>query len=399
MIDLGLSNDEQQAYEEDLVKSHSMRVSVSIMDRDEKHRGSLTIAENNLLEGEVTVDADADITRSLSLTIVDKRNRIDLDPNSPAEEALFLDTFISVEREDYSSTLDGYVSCPVFWGPLTGFERDGHTVTLEGMGKEILALDPHFLFKVKNFRKEVKIRAIIEELLREQGERRFDFPDFDRKIHKNLSFNRMEEPWRRAKKLSQALNTQLFYDGRGKARLRRHPHDSNEMIVFREQDPDKSDELANVLQIATLAYDLDRVRNVVEVLGPKPENKNKKRIRYVARPSKRHPLHPDALARNGEPRMMVHRIENQHLKRESEARSIAERALKGKLRASLNVSFTSLPFPHVEERDHASLKRQNGDRISFHLDQFTIPLTADDPMSVGALKHKSWRKRRAHRRG
>lgn len=395
MIDLGLSQDELALYEADLALSHSIRVVIHILDRNEKHQGSLTVAENNLIEGEVTVDARADITRSLGLTIVDKRNRIDLDPTSPSEEALFIDTFIAVEREDYSQSLDGYVSCPVFWGPLTGFERDGHTVRLEGLGKEVLSLDPHLLFTIKNFRKEIKIREAIERLLREQGERRFDFPDFDRKLHKNISVNRMEEPWRRCTKLAQSMNCQLFYDGRGKARLRRHPHDTNEIYIFREEDGKKADKKGVILDTPVLTYDFDRVRNVVEVVGPKPQKKDKKRIRYVARPSKKHPLHPDALARNGEPRLMVHRIQNEHIKRESEAREIAERALKGRLRSSLNVSFTSLPIPHLEERDHSVLLRANGDRIPFHMDQYSIPLTADDPMSVGALKHKTWRKRRA----
>jgi hypothetical protein len=234
VIDLDLTYSERRAYEIALTQSHPMRVIVRILDQDEKEVGSLTAPESDILDGSVAVDVGADVTRQLQLSILDERGKLLWDRHNPSDTALYLDKFIAVERGDWVEELNRWVDVPVFWGPLTLFEREHPIVRIEALGKEVLLQPPHAPFKTLTIKKGTKITDAIKKMARPMGERRFDLPDLDdRKLKEELSVGRHANVWQRATKLAKSIDRQLFYDGRGRLRMRRHPEES--VFTFKQE--------------------------------------------------------------------------------------------------------------------------------------------------------------------
>jgi hypothetical protein len=145
-----------------------------------------------------------------------------------------------------------------------------------------------------------------------------------------------------------------------------------------------------VLDQPIITYDLQKIRNVVEVKGHKAEGCEQ--TKFTAHADRKHPLSPWSLARNGEPRYIVEVIENGEIRRKEKAKEKAERVLRRRLRAAVDVEFECLPVPHLEEDDVCTLIVDNGGttlRINeFHVKRFTIPLTAEGTMSIGSLKRR-----------
>lgn len=383
MIDLGLTKTEQRAYHRALASSRPMELRVRLLDRDEKPVGSLTAPDPLIVEGEVQINATEPVSRILHLVVVDPKHELQLDRNSPADSALWASTSVAVERRDWVAELDRFVSCPVFWGPLDTFRRKGPRVEIDAQGKQRLLLQPQPVWRPLTIAKGTRKTSAIRKVTRQHGERRFDMPALKAKLGKDLSVGRQQEAWKVARKLANSMDRQLFYDGMGRLRLRRWPEDPVWTFV---DGPD-----GIVLDAPGIGFDAQAARNTVEVLGEKPEG-GKKRPRAVAYAPRKHPLSPWTLARNGEPRFMVERIENTEIKRQAAANQLAERTLRQLLRAELEIDFDCLPIPHLEERDVCVIKTR-GLRIEFALKQATIPLVPEAPMSIGVLKPVVRRKR------
>jgi hypothetical protein len=329
------------------------------------------------------------------------------------------------------------VDVPVFWGLITGLSQDGNEVTIQAAGKEILGLDPHLLWNTMELHKGRRRIAAIRDVLEAIGETRFDLPDLSAKLLKPLSLNRHAQPWHVAKAIAGGEDWQLFYDGRGRARVRRWPQ--NRVYTWRAGDG------GTLLSRPKIAYDISAVRNLVEVLGPEPKGPPK-RIRAVARARAKHNLSAESLKRNGHPRYMIHVIDSNLAKPETEwhkaaggnepggppvhggwwgapsgvkhpkrwfewrhsiivhrkkkAQQVADRQLATRLRGAVEVSYDCLPDPRFEEGDPAAVYIDGG-HIEFVLKQFTLPLTADEPMSVGVNRRvpRRQRKRTHQRRG
>jgi hypothetical protein len=233
VIDLDLTAAERKAYQIALSQSHPMRVTVRVLDQDEQEIGSLTAPESDILEGSVNVDVAATVSRQLQLTILDEKGKLIWDRNNPAETALFADKFIAVERGDWVEELERWVDVPVFWGPVTRFEREHPVVRIEAMGKEYLLQPPQVLFHTITVKKGTKIVEAIKKLTRAMGERRFDLPELDnRKVKEELSVSKHADVWARCKKLAKSIDRQLYYDGRGRLRMRKHPE--NPVFTFKQ---------------------------------------------------------------------------------------------------------------------------------------------------------------------
>lgn len=82
---------------------------------------------------------------------------------------------------------------------------------------------------------------------------------------------------------------------------------------------------------------------------------------------------------------MVEFVEAPGLKSDSECEDRAEDILERMSRSGLDASFECLPIPHLEEGDMVRLK-SDGFHVKWPLTQFTIPLTAEDSMSIGFNK-------------
>ena len=383
MIDLHLDGYKSE-FVNTLVNSHTVRFRVRIHNGNEEQIGA---ADENLriLGGAVQVDAKADVTRALDLTLLDPGEKVKLDPDNVKEAAFSHERFISVQRGVWVKQMDNgegdWVWVPIFWGPLASFDRTGSEVSVMALGKESLMLAPHLMYQSMHLNRGTKVTDGIKRILRHYGETRFDIPDLAYKVRKKggISIGRWEEGWRAAQRLANSIDRQLYYDARGKAVLRRHQE--NVVWVFNENGSK-----ADILSEIQVGYDFDNVRNVVVVRGSLGK-KDKRQIEAIARPPRTHPLHPMNMQRNGVPRRMIERTEVGHLKNHMEARDVAERKLRSFLRAEQSCSFEALVIPHLEERDVIGVR---GDEtwMDIHLEQFTIPLSAEEPMSVGYMRKR-----------
>lgn len=411
MLNLGLSAADKRAYENTLRQSHRMRVTVRIHDRDEK---ILHTFEGSILSGSVQVDMSNTPSmlgfaagssggnspiRTLDLTVLLPRKDQAWLPDAPGSESVFANNFISVRRgvwvENFS-TGARWIDVPVFWGPITGIDRDGDQVTIRGAGKEVLAMDPVLLWKTLKVYKGDYRAGAIRWLLANMGETRFDFPEFRNKLTNTWSLGRHTEAWVAASSLARYGGWQLFYDGLGRARLR--PYPQNRVFTF------SSGNNGVLLSKPKVSYDISSARNVVEITGTPTKGKKPKQIRVEARPNTGHPLSPWSLRRNGYRRNMVHVEQGAEFATQADAQRQADRLLDQMLNATTQIEFDSLVIPHLEEGDRVAVKvgttyatgperDLEGSFYEFSLLRFTIPLVAGEPMSVGVNRRVSWRRR------
>lgn len=380
MLDLGLSVAEHREYHAALRHSHAARTTVMVLDRDEKPLVDLPFL---VTSGAVNVDIHQPVDRSLELELVETDRKFKFIPDGAADFTMFADNFIRVVREIRVEELDRWVRVPVFTGPITTVSHDGSAVSIAAVGKESLALAPSVAWRPQTYPKGTLVTDVIHDVMYAQGERRFDMPTMDVKTRKRITVGRTSQPWRVASRLALSLDRQLFYDARGKLRLRVWPQ-ARSGFTFKDGTN------ATILTRPETKIDMTKVRNTVEVLGPKPDGPQK-RLRWVAYAPKEHALSPWKLARNGEPRFLVESVELEHVHRMEQVRNQAERRLEELLRADLEVTFDSLPQPHLEPADFVSMN-QDGETTQFKLQTFTIPLVGSDPMSVGYLRRVSKRR-------
>lgn len=381
----GLSAADERTARAGLARSHLTRSRVTVYDRDEN---ALLVISDRLNTGSVQVDTSQPIDRALTLELIDADRKFMFVPGGPGEASLFADNFLGVSRGSYVADLGRWVDWQVFHGPITSVSHDGSSINIEAVGKESLALAPAVAWEPFSIPKGTLITDAIHRLLAAQGEGHFDFPALTARLQHPVSVARSSEPWKIASRLAGSIDRQLFYDGKGAARLRAWP----DHPAFKFRTGAVADPLRNVLTRPQKTFDIDKVRNVVEALGPKPTG-TAKRLRYVATPPRGNPLSPWSLSRNSQPRFLVEHIDMPHAKRERQLRNRAERELDQLMRADLGVTFDALPMPFLEPGDMVGLN-DFGELSEFVMRQFTIPLISD-VMSVGYTKRISGRGRQS----
>lgn len=387
MLAVGLDDkDDFDAYLAGLCVSHPIRVTVRILDSDDRAVGHLTAPASDVTDGLVTVDATQTMTRSLQLTVVDRKGALHIDPESPRRATVFPDHQISVVREDWVGALGDWVGCPVFRGPMTRFSRRGGLVTLEGMGKEVLSLKPNVLWTAHNYAVGDLHYDAIRELLTEMGETRFALPAHSPALHKPRSYGRGIEAWTVCGRLAGSDN-QLYYDGRGRVRLR--PHPTKPVYTFHDGIG------GNILSLPQVDIDFadpNNFWNAVTVVGKKEHKGARGTVRYTAVAPVKHPLSPQSLARNGKPRYVWNYVQDTTIKRvdgPGGAKEVATNRLLRGLRLVEQVALEVLPVPCLEPMDVVNVVADLGAidvDIKMPLRQFTIPLTAAGTMSVGTTR-------------
>jgi hypothetical protein len=224
----GLTRNQLNLYEQALAATVVwMKINVVLRDQNEKPIGSLSAETDwekavttniaGVIDGQVDLDWEADVTRQLSLVVSDPLDKLSFG------KTVGNSAFCSVEHCIWVERLDDWVEVPVFWGPLSRFERDGHQVSLEALGKESLGLAPHLCWKTMKFPKGMLATTAIKKILQEQGETRFSLPDLKSKLHKDVIASKRSEPWRLCKRIASSVDRQLFYDPSGHVRMRRWP--------------------------------------------------------------------------------------------------------------------------------------------------------------------------------
>lgn len=379
-----------RAYEAALAESRFVGVRVQLLDADERVQSELNTGPTGVLGGQVDIDVSSDgADRTLTLAVLDPEKKITLDEH-PSDYGLFVGSFIRVYREDYVAELGGFVSCPVFTGPIASFSRDHPEVAITARGKEALALDPYVMLSAISATRGTLVVTAIKRIMNTTGERRYSFPNLHTRLAHHLSVPRLSQPWRASQKLAGTAERQLFYDGAGFLRLRRRINDP----VFTFRDGDQS----TLLQAPALAYDFTEFRNTADVTGGTPK-KHKGRIHELVTVAAGNPLSPGALARNGVPMHATTVIDDEQILRHASAIRRGRAAVAAGLLLQADPSqsaFDALPVPHLEPGDVVRVATEHG-YMTVRMRQWTIPLTSDS-MPVGIRRTLKWRTRYRHTR-
>ena len=370
------------AYLAALTASHRIRVTVTIRDRNEQPAKTIELPQ--MLTGAVQVDASQAVTRSLAMTYLDPANKLTFDSANPAAGATYADNFISVV---YSVETElGWVDVPVFWGPVTGYSRAGAEVTVEAQGKESLALDPYLVVNGYNLHRNMLVGDAVAAVMGKIGEQRVKLGMVTGRLHNHRAVIRGHQPWQvcvggdsdaNGKPLPGLMSKAgghplLYYDGTGTLRAKRRG--GSPVYTFDE---------TSLLTRPGYTYDVLAARNRVYVEGGTPKGKPKKHYTGTAVLASGHPLSPKSLARNGHWRYLTTMAQNGSLTSDAACRAAAKIMLGQLSGQGIEASFDALPAPHLEEYDAVQMQTE-GYEFAFPLRAFAIPLTTDQPMTVGA---------------
>jgi hypothetical protein len=367
---LGLNHDDLRTYQRALVFTHERRIHVQVLDLDMNVQRSLTPM---VVDGQVTIDTTADVSRILTLSFLDPARALAFEPDS-AGPALWRSRLLRVIYSVRVPDLGDWVDCPVFTGPVWDFDRQGALVNVTAHGMERLALGQAWNPKVYQA-KSLRTDALKNIMSRYAGDNCHAIPDLGFKFPHDFHVIKTAQPWRRAKSIAQSMNRHLFYDGHGTLHLRHF----NDGPVFTFDD--------ELLTQPRFTRSKDPIINTVEVIGAKPKGK-KKRVRAVATAPGW--LSPSALGRGGAQLRLVEQVQNDHLRSVKEATDVAKRHIKHHEQQRVDVSFDSLPVPHLQENDRVRVGSTDVGPVHLRLRQWSIPLGSGDgagaPMTVGSLR-------------
>lgn len=301
--------------------------------------------------------SSAEVSRTMTLDMLDPTHALHLDSDSPADGGVYADRFIQVTQTVESPLLAAPASVSVFTGPLVKFSRDGEVVQIEAQGKEQRARTD--VPSMTCHKGEFVVDAI-EKIMRHRcGETRFSFPQGVRdKLPDDVVIGRAEknQPWRVCLALARSIGMQLFYDGRG-------------VLVLRDVPKRPVIELLPT-GLISVEYDWQDMFNRVEVDG-------KQGVHGSAVVPHWHPLHPEKMGRNGVDWQHTKFIEDSKISTNAQADRVAEAELNRLVAQSVKASGTVVPVWHLDPRDPVAV----GDEAMV-LEDASFPLAGGD-MTIG----------------
>ena len=370
MIDINVGNAQEKVFRDLLLRAHDLKTRVQLCDLSGNHKKDLSPM---FLDGQVTVDATAEVTRALDISFIDPLGKIDIEPDSPSKSSIFIADLMKVWVVMRDPTTDKVYQVPVFTGPIDAVTRTDMFLDVKCVGKERLALDNVWSGKVfkKGQKKTDVIRWILVNMV---GETALDIPDRAAKLSRDLKVSHDDVPWKVASQLAGSMNLLLLYDGRGIARLR--ARSSKPSLILTEKW---------VSDYPQVAFDLtEGVYNAVRVIGGKPK-KAKTKITWTEVASKTDSLSPWRLGRNGVPRFITYLVEDDSIRTLAEAKSLAKDLLDSGLKSGVSFTVDGIMDPRLEEYD--VVRAAVGDvSVQSSIKSFTIPLTAGDDGSYGYVR-------------
>lgn len=375
MIDVGLSGPEKRALVRTLARDHMVSVDASILNLERKHLGWLP---GRITEGQVNIDAAADVTRQLQLTMVDEDKSLRLDT---ADGNPNLKRIVRVRYKVHvGNPINDWVAIPIFTGPVTSVEREEGLVTIEAMGMEHLAWFP--AWSSHTFEKGRNRVSVIRVLLRDYaGETNFRLPvGWRSRMKRTVTMKQDTPPWRMAKAVAKGARAQLFYDGRGTVRLRKHPVRSS--FTFTDGDG------GMILTEPKVSESSEDAFNLVKVVGATPEGKKNPLTRTRRLPAS----HPHSLRRNGVRITNPDVIEDDTLRTQQEVDDAVDRRIREIQLDEQLVTFDALPMPLLEEGDRFVVDAE-GAKVTARVSQMSIPLGHEGVSTVGYIARVSARRR------
>lgn len=359
MIEFALTDEQRRQYWETLRSSHRMRVLVHLMDPSERYLRSLS---GRIMAGQVVGDSSQSIPMSAQLSM--HLERLDRTPRRG--------DIIRIRRE--VRTPFGWYGPPLFTGPVDKVTLEDRVLNLDLLDKSKLLRQP--VRSSHTYRKGLTRIGVIRDIAYDRGERRFDLPEWmDSRLAAPLQIRPGKQPWSYMTMQARALRGQLFYNGAGALRVRRWPTGTS--LWFTEAN-------GTVLSVPKTVESDQDVINAVHVIGKPPAGK-KWRIEAKAYIPSYHHLSPEKLGRNGALDRRWETIEDETIRTVKDAQAAADRRIREVIAATGGVTFTAAPHPGIELGDVQHVNA-GGVSVAYRLSQFTIPLTGDEPMTIGYVR-------------
>ena len=368
MQTLGLSPRDFATYLDGLTRTHQRSVELTVTNLEGKHPVSL--APLMLPGSQITATRkDKTKARTLTLTFLDPTRALPFD-SEWRDAPIHGRSQIRVNDARLIPELGRWVGCICFTGRIHDYDRDGAVVRLTAYGKETQALGARW--KARKWSRGTRKTSIIRRLLLDTGERNLSIPNLSAKVAKRVVVLRDDKPGLVARRLAWSMGRQLWWDGRGKARLRRLPN--KPILTFTPRW---------LLSDLRVDRDPDGVHNVFRVIGAKPRG-HKRRVSATVWLPWEHPNSAQSLGRNGAPFVLPKVISDDQLRSRKACRRRAVQERNRAAAAAVSASFDTLPVPCLDEGD--LVRATDGSQeVRVRADEWTLPLV-DGPMTVGAAK-------------
>lgn len=363
---LGLSPAEVQRLKETLCMDHNVLVKVAMLDLNHNHLADVT---NKLYDGQVTMStAGNGATRSSSLTLWDPRDELGLDNDTPNSAAVYYTRMMRVTYCVWRYGDTSSVDIPLFTGPITAVGKDANgMLLLTCMGKETL-LDGVVWTAIK-WKKGKNFRSALIELMRDRGgETKLDFESSTSKMGSDKSLAREQVIWPAAQGLAGNMRKQLFFDGRGTARLRSTPTVSS--FTFRDGPG------GSIITAPTWDKDDEALKNRVWLVGAAPKG-SKTVPSYAASLPSDHPLNHNRIGRKvgtkTVPRILLEKVEDNEVTKLSVATSNAKKKLDDLDDQQISFRMDVLTMPFLEENDLITVQVQGQYTTTQRVQDATFP--------------------------
>ncbi|QGX08242.1 hypothetical protein EEW87_16350 [Janibacter melonis] len=357
MIELGLTTAQRAQYFETLRRPHRMRVLTTLLDSSENYVGSIS---GRVTAGQVVGDLASSVQMSAQLSM-----RVDDLQRTPRRGDV-----VRLRREVL--TPFGWYGPPLFTGPVDKAVLAGDVLDLDLLCKSSLLRSP--VRGVKTYRKGLTRVGVMRDLAYDCGERRFDLPAWTATLGAPLQIRAGKQRWSYIVMQGRSMRGQVFFNGAGAMRLREWPTGTS--AWFNE---------STLTSVPQRVEDDADVVNAVIVKGKPPAGKKTWRIEGRAYIPAWHRLSPQKYGRNGVPRFVWEEIVDETIRTKKDAQAAADRRVRELLAADGSVTFTALPMPGIELGDVQQVSA-DGVVTGYRLSAFTIPLTHDEPMTVGYTK-------------
>lgn len=391
MLNPGLSHADMAEVLKTLRNSHEIRVQLNLLNMAGHTVGTSTnFLTGQLLGDEHRFGVPHGPNKRILATLLDPRNALGVDTDSPDDGVLFADRMVEVRYGVRVPTLGRWVNFDVFTGTPTKLQRTDDVVDIEADDSSVLGMGA--TWKPLHIGKGTpKVTAIKKILTARTGMTRFAFPsNIKTKLPHHMSLGRNSHPLAAADRIAKSMDMQLYRRGDNVVVLRRLP---NTPLYTFNTGPG-----GEIIEPVATSTEKGDFANVIEVLGRKPKG-SKNRLRVVVTADRAHPLSPWRIGENGVPRRIVATIENDHFRHKAEMRKHGERILMDRLRMKTEVSYGILPNPIFEPGDLVRAITEDGDPVEHRMSTFTLPLAPEDDaaMTVGYFKSPPPRPRRIRR--
>lgn len=366
----------QQTYDYyNLLRSpHQIKIFIHLLDTN---GWVLRDISDRLIDGQVDMDAAAEITRSADLTLLDLDYSLGLDSPNSMIGGTYINRMVRIYYGVAPLGSDAFMNIPIFTGPIVNLNRAGATVKVQAQGKEVLSsagIWTGWTWPAGWNRSMIVLNALRDVFV---GEPWFNFDYLDACIGSNWSIEIGDSLWAKLRGLMEDVGYQIFYDGWGYLRARRKPSGYPSFIFTGDWVTNKPE----------VEYDQENLINFVRVEGGTPEGAATPLVYTVSAPSW-HPFSPWAMAIWGKPRILSVNIQDDSLLNVNDIVTVGNQALNEGLANNVDVSFNSFVVPVFEEYDCYGY---NVDGVvgQTNVSKISIPLVGDAEMSMGYLSATS----------